>query len=90
MGIYGMVQAISQAIAPAFGLALADYLSYRMSCTATAICARIGFLLILPLRDAHYEMLKAEHSEEMSFAKTRGKLICSSGQSVKDPPIQKK
>ena len=58
MGIYGMVQAVAQAISPAFGLALAARLSYRASCAMAAACAAVGLLLILPLRDAHYQAVR--------------------------------
>lgn len=75
MGLYGMVQALSQAIAPAFGLALAQRLSYRTSCVVSALCAVIGILLILPMRDAHYAAMREAGQGAQKRARRKGKFI---------------
>ena len=71
MGLYGMVQAI----APAFGLALAQRLCYRTSCAVSALCAVIGILLILPLRDAHYTAMRKAGQAAQKRAWKKGKFI---------------
>lgn len=53
MGLYGIIQAISQAISPAIGLYIAAALNYRAVCIVSAILALCSCLLVIPLRDTH-------------------------------------
>lgn len=51
MGLYGVVQAVAQAISPAFGLWLASAAGYQTTCAAAALLAAVGCSLLIPLRD---------------------------------------
>ena len=61
MGIYGVIQAISMAIAPAFGLWVASVFGYRIACWTAALFNGVCIPLILPLHDEHY-IAKADTS----------------------------
>lgn len=51
MGLYGVVQAIAQALSPAIGLWIAAAANYRTACMLASGLALVGCVLLLPLRD---------------------------------------
>lgn len=66
MGLYGVIQALSMAIAPALGLWVADLVSSRLTCLISAAMNMISILMVLPLTDEHY-IKAAERNRTNSF-----------------------
>ena len=51
MGLYGLVQAVAQAVSPAFGLWVASAVSARATCAAASLLAVAGCVFLLPVRE---------------------------------------
>lgn len=54
MGLYGVIQALSMAVAPALGLWFAARTNARLPCFIAAMLNIISIFMVIPLTDAHY------------------------------------
>lgn len=71
MGLYGVVQALSMACAPAIGLWLANLMDSRLTCMIAAILNLASIFLIFPLKDynylSHQSVALDEHAKDHRF-----------------------
>lgn len=71
MGLYGVVQALSMACAPAIGLWLANSINSRLTCMIAAILNLVSILLVFPLKDynysSHQSAVKDESAKKCQF-----------------------
>lgn len=69
MGLYGAIQALSMAFAPALGLWLSEFADSRLTCLIAALLNIASVFMVIPLEDKHYSKVKSVPQKEVSASK---------------------